>query len=337
MIEKGLAAIAIAVTIGLITAFLVRPVLRRLPEPIPGSGKPIYRDLGTTRFVLVCGSLAGIAAAVSWLTVPRYVQPLWSVLAILGVLLAAIDARTSWLPLLLTRIAWLAMAVASVLAASLGGGVWLAARSAAGAAIAGGLYLLVWLLSRGGFGFGDVRFAPLLGAACGRRLMDVAVVDPVTRDRGWRAGWCAATRTAPTGRIPIRTVDVGWRLRCVPDHHAQLTVLHSRIARRRAEKERADARFVRERRRSRRPRSAIRSERSEQLNTGSRAAVLDERGSRHAVPYASKDEIGGVPKRDPRRSGAEAMCRRRERRAQRVRTRPRHPTPLQCDTPCQGR
>ena len=164
MIEKGLAAIATAVTIGLITAFLVRPVLRRLPEPIPGSGKPIYRDLGTTRFVLVCGSLAGIAAAVSWLTVPRYVQPLWSLLAILGVLLAAIDARTSWLPLLLTRIAWLAMAVASVLAASLGGGVWLAARSAAGAAIAGGLYLLVWLLSRGGFGFGDVRFAPLLGA-----------------------------------------------------------------------------------------------------------------------------------------------------------------------------
>ena len=36
---------------------------------------------------------------------------------------------------------------------------------AAGAAIAGGLYLLVWMISRGGFGFGDVRFAPLLGAA----------------------------------------------------------------------------------------------------------------------------------------------------------------------------
>ena len=116
-------------------------------------------------FVLVCGALAGVAAAISWLTVPRYAQPMWSVLAILGVLLAAIDARTSWLPLLLTRIAWLAMAIASVLAASLGGGFWLAVRSVAGAAIAGGLYLLVWLLSRGGFGFGDVRFAPLLGAA----------------------------------------------------------------------------------------------------------------------------------------------------------------------------
>jgi leader peptidase (prepilin peptidase)/N-methyltransferase len=90
---------------------------------------------------------------------------MWSVLAVLGVLLAAIDARTSWLPLLLTRISWLAMAVASVLAAPLGGGASVAVRSAAGAAIAGGLYLIVWLLSRGGFGFGDVRFAPLLGAA----------------------------------------------------------------------------------------------------------------------------------------------------------------------------
>jgi leader peptidase (prepilin peptidase)/N-methyltransferase len=90
---------------------------------------------------------------------------MWSVLAILGVLLAAIDACTSWLPLQLTRTAWLAMAVAALLAASFGGGVWVAVRAVTGAAIAGGLYLLVWLLSRGGFGFGDVRFAPLLGAA----------------------------------------------------------------------------------------------------------------------------------------------------------------------------
>jgi leader peptidase (prepilin peptidase) / N-methyltransferase len=165
VIQQGLAAVALAMTVAVTSGFLVRPLLRRLPEPVPGDGKPIYRDLGTTRFVLVCGALAGAATAISWLTVARYAQPMWSVLAILGVLLAAIDARTSWLPLLLTRIAWLAMAVAAVLAASLGGDVSVAVRSAAGAAIAGGLYLIVWLLSRGGFGFGDVRFAPLLGAA----------------------------------------------------------------------------------------------------------------------------------------------------------------------------
>jgi leader peptidase (prepilin peptidase)/N-methyltransferase len=165
VIHEGLAAAAIAMTIAVSSAFLVRPLLRRLPEPVSGDGKPIYRDLGTPRFVLVCGLLAGSAAAISWLTVARYAQPMWLVLAALGVLLAAIDARTSWLPLPLTRLAWIAMAVATVLAASVGGGVSVAIRSAAGAAIAGGLYLIVWLLSRGGFGFGDVRFAPLLGAA----------------------------------------------------------------------------------------------------------------------------------------------------------------------------
>ena len=165
MIGDGLAAAAIAVMISTTTGLLVRPLLRLLPEPVPGDGKPIYRDLGSTGFLVVCGVLAGIAAAASWLSLPRYAQPMWSVLAILGVLLAAIDARTSWLPLQLTRMAWLAMALATLLAALLGGGVWVAVRSAAGAAIAGGLYLLVWLISRGGFGFGDVRFAPLLGAA----------------------------------------------------------------------------------------------------------------------------------------------------------------------------
>ena len=165
MIGDGLAAAAIAVMIATTTGLLVRPLLRLLPEPVPGDGKPIYRDLGSTRFLVVCGVLAGSAAAASWLSLPRYAQPMWSVLAILGVLLAAIDARTSWLPLQLTRMAWLAMALATLLAALLGGGVWVAVRSAAGAAIAGGLYLLVWLISRGGFGFGDVRFAPLLGAA----------------------------------------------------------------------------------------------------------------------------------------------------------------------------
>jgi leader peptidase (prepilin peptidase) / N-methyltransferase len=165
VIGDGLAIAAIAVMIATTTGLLVRPLLRLLPEPVPGDGRPIYRDLGSSRFLLICGGLAGIATAVSWLSLPRYAQLMWSVLAILGVLLAAIDARTGWLPLRLTRIAWLTMALATLLAALLGGGVWVPVRSVAGAAIAGGLYLLVWLISRGGFGFGDVRFAPLLGAA----------------------------------------------------------------------------------------------------------------------------------------------------------------------------
>jgi leader peptidase (prepilin peptidase) / N-methyltransferase len=162
---EAVAAVAIPLTIAGTSALMVGPVLRRLPEPANGDSKPRYSDLATFRFMTACGVLTGVAAAVSWLSLPRYAQGMWIVLAIFGVLLAAIDARTGWLPLLLTRVAWFAMAMASLSAAILGGDAWVAVRAAAGAAIAGGLYLLVWLISRGGFGFGDVRFAPLLGAA----------------------------------------------------------------------------------------------------------------------------------------------------------------------------
>jgi leader peptidase (prepilin peptidase) / N-methyltransferase len=165
VIQEVAAALAMGLVIGAISALLVRPALQRLPEPADGYGKPLYRELGTIDFILGCGALAGLGMTISWLSLPRSAQPMWLVLATLGVLLAAIDARTSWLPLRLTRIAWLAMAVAALLSALLDGGIWIAGRAVVGAAIAGALYLLVWLLSRGGFGFGDVRFAPLLGAA----------------------------------------------------------------------------------------------------------------------------------------------------------------------------
>jgi leader peptidase (prepilin peptidase)/N-methyltransferase len=165
VITQALTAIAAALIIAVSCALLVRPVLQQLPEPAGGHDKPLYRDLPTIGFLLVCAVLAGLATAVSWLSLPHYIQPMWVVLATLGVLLAAIDARTSWLPLRLTQIAWLAMAIAALMSALLGGSVWVATRALAGAAIAGALYVLVWLISRGGFGFGDVRFAPLLGAA----------------------------------------------------------------------------------------------------------------------------------------------------------------------------
>ncbi len=66
VIGEGFAAMAIAVMIGMTSALLVRPLLRRLPESIPGDGKPSYRELGSARFLFVCGALAGIAAAISW-------------------------------------------------------------------------------------------------------------------------------------------------------------------------------------------------------------------------------------------------------------------------------
>ena len=153
-----------------------RPVLAALPEPAPGDqgpgGKVPYVALATRTFVLICAAMSGVAVGLSWLLVPAAARPLWTVLGTVGILLAAVDARTTWLPLPLTRAAWLLMGAAGLLAggvAGVGDGPGAALRTllgaALGAAVAGGLYLVVWLVTRGGFGFGDVRFAPLVGAA----------------------------------------------------------------------------------------------------------------------------------------------------------------------------
>jgi leader peptidase (prepilin peptidase) / N-methyltransferase len=159
----GGVVVALGTMLGMVV--LTGPILRRLPEPDAAEGKARYADLATPRVVAGCTVLAGAAVTVSWLTTSLAVQPLWWVLSSLGVLLAAIDALTTWLPLRLTHVGWVAMAVALLLALLLGAGWTTVLRAVIGSALAGLLYLGIWLISRGGFGFGDVRFAPLVGAA----------------------------------------------------------------------------------------------------------------------------------------------------------------------------
>lgn len=156
--------VIVAATVGVATVALTPAVLRWLPEPVGAEGKMPYAEVGSPGFLLGCGLLSGGGAATAWAVLSLPVQPMWWVLSSAGLLLAAVDARTTWLPLRLTRVAWLMMTVAA-LAGVLWGGDWsVLLRAAFGAAIAGLLYLGFWRISRGGFGFGDVRFAPLLGA-----------------------------------------------------------------------------------------------------------------------------------------------------------------------------
>ncbi|GAA1852662.1 prepilin peptidase [Microlunatus capsulatus] len=164
MTPAQLLVCTVVLVTGLGTALATGPLLRWLPEPADPD-PPGYARLPTPRFVLGVGLTSGLAAAVAWTALPLPVQPLWTVLATGGVLLAAVDLATTWLPLRLVHITWAAMAVAALAGASLGGSWEQLGRSAVGAAVAGGLYLGVWTVSRGGFGFGDVRYAPLLGAA----------------------------------------------------------------------------------------------------------------------------------------------------------------------------
>jgi leader peptidase (prepilin peptidase)/N-methyltransferase len=158
-----------ALATGLATAGATAPLLRRLPEPsaedLGNETKITYAQLARTRFIAGAAAVSVAAAIVSWTLFPVRLQPLWTVLAVLGVLVAAIDALTTWIPRRLTHVAWLAMLVAVGLAAVLGASLADAVRTGIGALLAGGLYLLMWAVSRGAFGFGDVRFAPLLGAA----------------------------------------------------------------------------------------------------------------------------------------------------------------------------
>lgn len=179
MTDAQLLAYVAVLATGAVTAALARPLLRWLPEPQVPDG-PGYASLPTPRFVLACALCSAVAAAVAWTTLPAAAQPLWSVLAVTGVLLAGVDLVTTWLPLPLVQLSWVAMAVAALTGASLGGSWPLLLRSAIGAAVAGTLYFVVWLVSRGGFGFGDVRFAPLLGAAAAAGSWRLLVTTLVT-------------------------------------------------------------------------------------------------------------------------------------------------------------
>ena len=158
------AVVALALAAALPVLAGSRALLVRLPEPAEPAGKAPYRSLPTAGFVATCTAVAAATAALVGVTLPTASWPLWWVLCAPALVLVAVDARTTWLPLPLTRLVWVATAGAAVPATVLGGPALLV-RGAVGAGAAALLYLGLWRLSRGGLGFGDVRLAPVLGAA----------------------------------------------------------------------------------------------------------------------------------------------------------------------------
>ena len=160
------------------------PALRWLPEPRPPTDadellrseyadKVAYRSLGSRRFVLGTSAAAGAAMLVAVLTTPAPVWGCWLVLSTLAVLLAAIDAVSTWLPSALIYPGWLVMAAAVLLTALLSPGAaehrLVVLLTVLGSAAAAGLaFLLLWRVTAGrAMAFGDVRLMPLVGAAAG--------------------------------------------------------------------------------------------------------------------------------------------------------------------------
>lgn len=135
-------AIGVAAVIGVATAAATRPILRWLTRTRHLNDEPPYAALGTRAFVAGCGGAAGTAAGVSGLLLPLALQPAWWVLATAGVVLAAVDARTTWLPWRLTRLAWGLMLFALPAGLLLGGSpAVLMLHAPIGAAVAGLVYL----------------------------------------------------------------------------------------------------------------------------------------------------------------------------------------------------
>ena len=93
--------------------------------------------------------------------------PAYLYLAAVGLALAMIDLDTRRLPDPLTLGSYSIVAALLVLPAVTGSHIDDLIRAGVGALVLGGFYFLVWFAYPAGMGFGDVKLAPILGAALG--------------------------------------------------------------------------------------------------------------------------------------------------------------------------
>lgn len=176
-------------------------VVARHPEPDGDdpdiASKPRYAAL------LRPASIAGLfitsallVLGVGWL--PAAYRPGWLVWASAALVLVWVDARTTWLPIRLTRVT-AALLVAGLLAGAVMSGepAAMMLRALLGALVAGGIFALIWRFS-GALGFGDVRLAALAGALLGAHSASL-----------WSAGILAGTLAAACWGV----VTTLWRRR----------------------------------------------------------------------------------------------------------------------------
>lgn len=165
-------ALMLSVLIAALMWFAAPALLRRLPAP-EEEPELDFAGLATPRFRLVLAGACLVTGAVLLLTTVPTLWPVWAPLVALGPLLGLVDARTGFLPLPLNYLA-LALVAAGVAVSCWLRGDWQPALLAlAGAAGATACYWLIWWISRGKLGFGDVRLAGLLGLAAGATSLTV--------------------------------------------------------------------------------------------------------------------------------------------------------------------
>lgn len=178
-----LAAVLVAVLVGLLAAFGPR-VIAALPEPEPSAPEKVdtgsrltiapvtdkvpYAELARRPYLAAILAALGVGTAVllavrlGWSTGLLVLLPIVP----LGVWLAWVDARTTYLPTRLIAPGYGLVVVAVVLGALIDEDWTDARRAVFGWLVYGGAFLLMWLITPG-FGYGDVRLAGVLGIALG--------------------------------------------------------------------------------------------------------------------------------------------------------------------------
>ncbi|HEY0450528.1 A24 family peptidase [Actinophytocola sp.] len=120
---------------------------------------------------VLAAALALLWAVAAWRVssgqLPRWWLPVPLTITWFAVLLAATDLKHHRLPDSLTLPAYPALAAATVLAASVGGGWSLPVSATLGALAFGALHALIHLASPASLGAGDVKLSGSLGAALG--------------------------------------------------------------------------------------------------------------------------------------------------------------------------
>lgn len=153
---------------------LVPPLIRRIPEPVPAGSdaedpKEAYAAIAAlsglswkaTVVAAAAGAVIGAAVGLAWPLV--FLLPLVPV----GVALGLVDWRTRLLPTRVIAPTYLALVPLVVLVGLLEEDRAALVRAGLGWVLAGGFFLMLWLIRPGGLGYGDVRLSGILGIVLG--------------------------------------------------------------------------------------------------------------------------------------------------------------------------
>lgn len=173
----ALAAVVVGCLLGALGGWQSPRVIAWLPEPdLPDAEDAVERKLPyavlaarpglSSRAAVVAGVSCGLLTWQLARSDPAAL-PMWIYLGVVGVVLGYVDWRTRLLPTRLVAPSYAVVAVLAVLASVLSGDYGSLGRAAAGWAIAGGLFFILWFVYPKGMGYGDVRLSGVLGIALG--------------------------------------------------------------------------------------------------------------------------------------------------------------------------